>query len=62
MIKNFFYKALAYGFYYLGDILCRFDYEWTADLYQKSMNLSLDFDEKIGYQLWQEPLNRHEDL
>lgn len=62
MIKNFIYKVLANGFYYLGDILCRFDFEWTADLYQKAMNLSLKFDEKIGYQLWQEPLNRHKDI
>lgn len=62
MIKNFTYKILAKGFYFLGDFICRFDYEWAADLYQKAMNLSLKFDEKIGYQIWEEPLNRYEDL
>lgn len=62
MIKNFTYKTLAKGFYLLGDFICRLDYEWTADLYQKVMNLSLKFDEKIGYQIWEEPLNRYEDL
>jgi len=62
MIKNFFYKALATGFYYLGDVLCRFDFEWTAELYQKVMKLSLECDQKIGYQLWKEPVNRHEDI
>ena len=61
-MKYFFYKALANGFYYLGDILCRFDFEWSADLYQKVMKLSLECDEKIGYELWKEPVNRHKDI
>lgn len=50
------------GFYYLGDVLCRFRFEWTAELYQKTMKLSVECDEKIGYQLWKEPVSRHEDI
>ena len=61
-MKNILYKALAMGFYYLGDVLCRFRFEWTAELYQKTMKLSVECDEKIGYQLWKEPVSRHEDI
>jgi len=58
-------KFLAYLFYYLGDLcwklICWTDWNFITRklisgpcwvLYQKSMNLSLDYDEKAGYVVW----------
>lgn len=61
-------KLLALFFYYLGDfawkVVCWTDWNvvtrnlianpcWA--LYQKSMNISLDYDEKAGYIIWKLP-------
>jgi hypothetical protein len=63
-------KFLALLFYYLGDfawkLICWTDWNeitrklisapcWS--LYQKFMNLSLDYDEKAGYIIWKLPEN-----
>jgi hypothetical protein len=61
-------KLLAFLFYYLGDftwkIVCWTDHNTITrnlvsypcwNLYQKCMNLSLDFDEKAGYVVWKLP-------
>ncbi len=63
MFKNIYYKLLVLTFYYIGDIACRFEFEWSVKLYQRSMNLSLDYDEKINFWFWKEPpLNIKTDL
>ena len=49
-------------FYYVGDIVCRFNFELAFELYQKAMKLSLHYDEKIGFWWWKEPLETHKDL
>ncbi len=49
-------------FYHIGDIVCRFDSELMCSLYQKSMNLSLKYDEKINWWFWKEPLNKSNNL
>jgi hypothetical protein len=50
-------------FYYIGDFACRFEFNWTISLYQKSMMLSLFYDEKINFWFWKEPpLNKETDL
>jgi hypothetical protein len=61
-IQTLYYKCLVIIFYYIGDIACRINSEFTFNLYQKSMNLSVKYDEKIGWWYWQEPLNRNTDL
>lgn len=63
MFKNIFYQSLAWLFYKLGDIVCRFPFNWAYFVYQKCMNLSYAYDEKIGFKLWLEPLvNREQNL
>ena len=49
-------------FYYVGDIACRFNSEKAFELYQKAMKLSVEYDEKIGFWWWKEPINNHENL
>lgn len=56
------YKIAVLGFYYLGDFACRFNNNFAYDVYQKSMKLSIQFDEKIGWWYWKEPLNTNNDL
>lgn len=64
-MKDFYYKLLAYLFYYLGDaawFICRtaetffitrlFITSLFWDLYQWSMSKSVYYDEKIGHILW----------
>ena len=48
------YKFLAHLFYYIGDALSRLPW-FPYTLYSCSMKLSLDFDEKCGYNIWKEP-------
>ena len=70
-MKQTYYTLLAYFFYYLGDILwgiiCWTDWNeimrklicsvcWSG--YQKCMHISLDYDEKAGYVVWKEPINK----
>jgi hypothetical protein len=55
MFKNIYYKTLVWVSYQLGDILCNFENEWCFNLYQKCMKFSVECDEKIGFQFWQEP-------
>ncbi len=63
MFKNIYYKFLVMCFYYIGDFACRFEFNWTISLYQKSMMLSLFYDEKINFWFWKEPpLNKETDL
>jgi hypothetical protein len=69
-MKQLYYKFLALFFYYLGDLLwkiiCWTDWNeitrkvicgacWSG--YQKSMSLSLKYDEKVGYFIWKLPEN-----
>ena len=61
-MKNAYYKFLVLFFYYVGDIACRFNFEIAFEIYQKSMKLSVQWDEKIGYWWWKEPLDTNKDL
>jgi hypothetical protein len=54
-MKNTLYKTLAYIFYFVGDLLWRIPTGFTYNLYQKSMQLSIKFDEKINFQIWKQP-------
>ena len=56
------YKFLVLFFYYIGDIACRINLQVAVDLYQKSMKMSVNYDEKIGWWLWKTPLNTKKDL
>jgi len=64
-MKQYYYKFLALFFYYSGDLFwelvrCTDCFEITRkvianpcwSLYQKSMNASLHYDEKVGYFIW----------
>lgn len=57
-----YYKFLVLFFYHVGDIACRFQFQWTFDLYQKSMNLSCKYDEKNNFQFWKKPTTNSKDL
>jgi hypothetical protein len=61
-MKNFFYKALVMFFYYVGDIACNFNFEIAFEIYQKSMKLSIQYDEKIGHWWWKEPVATDKNL
>jgi hypothetical protein len=54
-MKTLYYKFLVLFYYYIGDFLCRLNFQWSFDLYQKSMTLSYDYDEKIDFQFWKKP-------
>jgi hypothetical protein len=53
-IGYLFYKTLCLFFYYIGDILSRLPFSWSADMYQYAMKLSVEFDDKIGREIWKE--------
>lgn len=55
-MKTQLYKTLAYGFYIMGDIVCRVPTQITAILYQKFMNISINLDEKSGFNVWKQPI------
>jgi hypothetical protein len=61
-MKNTYYKFLVLFFYYVGDIACKFNFEKAFEIYQKSMKLSVQWDEKIGYWWWKEPSETNKDL
>jgi hypothetical protein len=61
-MKTLYCKFLVLFFYYVGDIACRFNFEKAFEIYQKSMKLSLQYDEKIGFWWWKEPTNNRENL
>jgi hypothetical protein len=56
-MKTLYYKFLTLLFYYIGDVACKFSFEIAFEIYQKSMNLSIHFDEKLGFWLWKKPVN-----
>ena len=61
-MKTLYYKFLVLFFYYVGDCICELPWEWSANIYQKAMNLSLKYDEEIDFWFWQEPpLDKEED-
>lgn len=63
MFKNIYYYIIANAAYIVGDVACKLDYDWAARLYQKLMLFSYDYDQKIGFKIWQVPsLNRKRDL
>ena len=63
MFKNIYYKILIWCSYQIGNLVCNIDAEWAAELYQKCMLFSYDYDEKIGFWYWNvAPLNRKKDL
>jgi hypothetical protein len=45
-------KVLANVFYFIGDIIWRIDTDWAYDLYQRAMGASIHFDEKNGWEIW----------
>jgi hypothetical protein len=47
-------KTFALVLYYIGDVASRLPFEWSANLYQATMNKSYDIDERIGFVLWKE--------
>jgi hypothetical protein len=55
---NFFYFLGAYVFYFLGDLSSKISTESFYILYQKFMNISYNFDEKIGFKIWKLPENK----
>jgi hypothetical protein len=55
MFKNTLYKIIVWAFYHIGDIACNLPWEWSFNLYQKSMLISVTYDKKIGFQFWQKP-------
>ena len=61
-MKLLYYKFLVMLFYYIGNFACKFNSECMFDLYQKSMKLSVHYDEKINFWWWKEPLNKYENL
>lgn len=48
----------AFVFYLLGDLFSHLPFSISATLYQLFMNLSYDLDEKIGFKVWNSPLNK----
>lgn len=54
-MKHTLYKILAHTFYFIGNLLWRIPAETTYNLYQKSMKISINFDEKIGFEIWKQP-------
>ncbi len=48
------YKAMAYMFYFIGDKIWRIDTDWAYEWYQKAMSWSVNFDEKIGWEIWED--------
>jgi hypothetical protein len=57
IMKILFFKFLVMFFYYVGDIACKFEWDFMFELYQKSMKLSYMCDEKIGFWWWTTPNN-----
>jgi hypothetical protein len=45
-------KGLAHVFYFMGDKICHVDSDWAYELYQKFMGASMHFDEKNGWEIW----------
>lgn len=50
-----FYSLLAHLFYFLGDLCSKVPTELFFSLYQKFMNLSLEYDSKNDYKIWKLP-------
>lgn len=57
IMKTLFFKFLTMLFYYIGDLACKFEWDFTFEIYQKTMNLSYKCDEKIGFWWWTTPNN-----
>jgi hypothetical protein len=53
-MQALFYKFLSHVFYYIGDSLSRLPW-FPYSIYRYCMHMSLNFDEKIGYEIWKEP-------
>jgi hypothetical protein len=53
-----FYFLCAYIFYFLGDLSSKIATESFYILYQRFMNMSYKFDEKIGFKVWKLPTNK----
>jgi len=51
-MKTMFCKIIVLGFYYLGDVFSKIDSELAANLYQRCMNISVEWDEKINFYWW----------
>ena len=61
-MKNAYYKFMVLFFYYMGDIACKFNFKIAFEIYQKSMKLSVQCDEKIGYWWWKQPIDVNKNL
>jgi hypothetical protein len=57
-MKTLIYKSIVLLFYYLGDIFSKIDSEFAATLYQKCMNVSVKYDEKIDFYFWKSVNNQ----
>ena len=49
-----FNTALAYLFYYIGDIFSRIPIYWAYDVYQFAMRKSIEYDDISGKKVWKE--------
>ena len=54
-LHNLYYKFVVLLCYYAGDLFSRLDSEFFAELYQKCMHLSFEYDEKINFWFWKYP-------
>ncbi len=61
-IQTIVYKIAVMFFYCLGDVASKFDSELAFDVYQKSMKVSLKYDEKLDWWFWKETLNTNTTL
>lgn len=52
---KFLYFLLSYLCYFLGNFCSKISTESFFRLYQRFMNLSLDYDSKCGYKIWKLP-------
>jgi hypothetical protein len=53
-MRYYIFMFLTLFFYYIGDILSRLPFYWSAEAYQWVMKLSVDFDDKIGRKIWKD--------
>lgn len=52
ILSTIVYRALAYLFYYLGDIFWRIPTGFAYHLYHNSMLLSIKYDDLAGNKIW----------
>jgi hypothetical protein len=58
-LLDLYYTILAYVFYYLGDLFWRIPVDFCYHLYQKSMILSVKYDDLSENKIWKVPEEQH---